>query len=148
MNERAPLLGSTPASPKPAGCPANENHNRTFLKQAGPLSICITLLLLIEFGAYLATIPLNQVMEANICQRLHPGKTIAPNDPICKDKSVQTELSMIRGWQSTFDFIPGLLVAVPYGMIADKFGRGFVLTLACLGITLSSGSYAIVCKYP
>ncbi|KAG8161996.1 hypothetical protein KVR01_007761 [Diaporthe batatas] len=149
MNERDPLLGSTtPACPKPAGSPENAKSNRTLRKQVGPLSVCITLLLLIEFGAYLATIPLNQVLEANICQRMHPGETLAPNDPICKEKSVQTELSMIRGWQSTFEVIPSLLVAVPYGMIADEFGRGFVLALACLGITLSSGSYTLVCLFP
>jgi MFS family permease len=148
MNERAPLLGPPPlaANPKPAVCSTNDNHNRALLKQLGQLSVCIVLIILIEFGVYLATIPLNQVLEQNICQHLHPGKTVAPNDPICKDKAVQTELSMIRGWQSTFDIIPGLLAAVPYGMIADKFGRRFVLTLACLGITLSSGSYSLVCK--
>lgn len=149
MNERAPLLGSTPARPTPAAGLTkdnNNNNNRVLLKQFGPLSVCIILLLLIEFGAYLATIPLNQVLEHNICQQLHPSKILAPKDPICKQKSVQTELSMIRGWQSTFDFIPGLLVAVPYGVLADKVGRRFVLALASLGITLSSCSYALICK--
>lgn len=144
MSEQTPLLESTPDTQNTS---RSNNQDRPALIQLGTLSVCISLLVLIEFGAYLATIPLNQVLEENICRQMHLGATLAPNDPRCKDKSVQSELSMIRGWQSTFDFIPGLLVAVPYGMLADKVGRGIVLTLASLGLTLSSGFYILVCMY-
>lgn len=148
MSERTPLLESesAPLTREPVDSPRKDSRESSVLEHLGTFSVCIILLVLIEFGAYLATIPLNQVLEENICQRLHLGVALAPNDPACKDKSVQSELSLIRGWQSTFDFIPGLLVAVPYGILADKVGRGFVLTLSSLGITLSFGFYVFVCK--
>lgn len=144
MSEQTPLLESTPVTRNPSG---SDSQDRRALRLLETLSVCISLVVLVEFGAYLATIPLNQVLEENICKRMHLGAALAPNDPRCKDKSVQSELSVIRGWQSTFDFIPGLLVAVPYGMLADKVGRGIVLTLATLGLTLGSGFYIFVCAY-
>lgn len=145
MSERTPLLEPAPPTHEPAESSRNNNQDSSILKNLGTLSVCVCLLVLVELGAYLATIPLNQVLEQNICQRLHPGIALVPNDPICKENSVQSELSVIRGWQSTFDLIPGLLVAVPYGILADKVGREFVLFLASLGITLSSGFYILIC---
>jgi MFS family permease len=37
----------------------------------------------------------------------------------------------------TFSCIPGILVAMPFGMVADKYGRKLVLLLALLGVILS-----------
>lgn len=146
MSEQTPLLEPSNTISEPANSSKISSRDQTVLRHLGTFSVCIILIVLIEFGAYLATIPLNQVLERNICQRLHPDLALEPNNPICKEKPVQTELSLVRGWQSTFDVIPGLLVAVPYGMLADKIGRELVLTLSSLGITLSSAVYALACE--
>ncbi|KAK8022905.1 MFS multidrug transporter [Apiospora marii] len=69
-------------------------------------------------------------------------------DPRCKGNDVQTELSFIRGWQSTLDYIPSLLTAVPYGFLADRRGRELVLRLSLIGITLASSFVVLVCSLP
>ncbi|KAB5551178.1 putative MFS transporter [Coniochaeta sp. 2T2.1] len=115
----------------------------------GIIIACFLLIILLELGAYLATIPLNQVLEENICRSFHPQ--LPPNseeDPRCKGKAVQAELSIIRGWQSTVDVIPGLLTAVPYGFLADRRGREMVLGLSLVGITLTSACYILICALP
>lgn len=147
-SERSPLIAP------PAG--RNESSQASHVpltqpkapKRLGIVATCILLIILIELGAYLATIPLNQVLEENICDRFHPQRPTHPDDHRCKDKDVQAELSIIREWQSTLDFIPGLLTAVPHGFLADRWGRELVLSLSLVGITLASACYILVCALP
>jgi len=115
-------------------------------RRLGIIVTCILLIILLELGAYLSLIPLIQVLEGIICDQFHPDRTAGQDgDAICKDNAVQTELAFIRGWQSTLEFIPGILTAVPYGIFADRYGRELVLGLSLLGATLSSGFYIVVC---
>ncbi|KAK1570030.1 major facilitator superfamily domain-containing protein [Colletotrichum navitas] len=113
------------------------------------IAICIFLIVIIELGAHLIAIPLNQVLEAIICHNLEPQMSPSAADDLrCKEEFVQSELSIIRGWQRTLEFIPGLLTAVPYGYFADRRGRGIVLTLSLLGITLSQAFQILICTLP
>ncbi|WQF90194.1 Putative major facilitator superfamily, MFS transporter superfamily [Colletotrichum destructivum] len=147
-NERTRLIAvsAPPGESRPTSPDAHTTES-TPRARFSIVATCIFLIILIELGAYLATIPLNQVLEEIIChnlQRLQPNV----NDLGCKDKTVQDELSIIRGWQSTLDYIPGLLTAVPYGFLADRRGREQVLSLSLLGITMSSAFYILVCALP
>lgn len=145
--ERAPLIlpeatrHGSPPEPEPAPAPSP--------KRLGLVAVCMLLILLLELGAYLASIPLTQVLEETICRAFHPPPTPAPapGDPRCKGNDVQTELSLIRGWQSTLDYIPSLLTAVPYGFLADRRGRELVLRLSLIGITLASGFLVLICMH-
>ncbi|KAK1564011.1 major facilitator superfamily domain-containing protein [Colletotrichum navitas] len=131
--------------------PPSPDAHRTKSIPRARLSIvatCILLIILIELGAYLATIPLNQVLEDIICHNLNWDLPPNAGESRCKTKAVQNELSIIRGWQSTLDFIPGLMTAVPYGFLADRRGREWVLSLSLLGITLASAFYILVCSLP
>lgn len=47
---------------------------------------------------------------------------------------------------SKFHVEAGLLLAVPYGVMADRHGRKVVLVLCILGIALGHVYYAVVCK--
>ncbi|KAL1894770.1 hypothetical protein Sste5346_005746 [Sporothrix stenoceras] len=93
------------------------------------------ILVLFEASGILQDIPLNQVLEENI-YRSFLGK-----DGDCSDRSentdVQTELSFLRGWQSTLNMIPGIVTAVPYGYLIDRHGRKLDLILNTVGIFLA-----------
>ncbi|TDZ21047.1 Efflux pump ustT [Colletotrichum orbiculare MAFF 240422] len=149
-SETTPLI--IPSSPggEPLAAPLSASTTKSTQqrKSLGIVTTCILLIILLELGAYLATIPLNQVLEEIICRNLDPHLPPDTDEPRCKDKAVQAELSIVRGWQSTLDFIPGLLTAVPYGFLADRRGRELVLSLSLLGITLSSAFYIFVCALP
>ncbi|OAA43932.1 MFS multidrug transporter [Beauveria brongniartii RCEF 3172] len=66
----------------------------------------------------------------------------------CKVEPVQAELAVINGWKETFDTIPGVLVSIPYGALANHIGRTNVLMLALFGSLLSECWLAMVCWFP
>ncbi|KAK1999783.1 ATP synthase F0 [Colletotrichum falcatum] len=106
--------------------------------QTKVIGLSMVFILLLEIGAYLQIPPSFQLMEEIICRKHYPGHTISQSDRgnVCKSALVQGELAMVKGWQTSFGCIPPLLTAIPYGVIADKYGRRLVLSLAILGITL------------
>ncbi|OAA38902.1 Major facilitator superfamily domain, general substrate transporter [Metarhizium rileyi] len=127
-----PSLPAQPSAPRPLGM----------------VTTCFALNILLEVGLFLITIPLNQVLEEVICQHSVSPRLPRANAARCKSKVVQSELSFIRGWQVTFDIIPGLLTAVPYGIMADRYGRELVLGLSVLGGALASSFSMLVCSLP
>ena len=141
-NEQSPLIRSDSDDYDNAH---SARWKSSALRPLGMMITCFLLNILMEFGLYLITIPLSQVLEEIICRGTILPDIPTANDPRCKDKTVQSELSLIRGWQATFDIIPGLLTALPYGLMADKYGREFVLGLSVLGGALTSTFNVLVC---
>ncbi|CBY02112.1 similar to MFS transporter [Plenodomus lingam JN3] len=82
---------------------------------------------IIDIGAFLADPPKTRVFEANIClgyYQEHDPSVIGDDgtipEKLCKLDEIQQKLAMIFGWQETFDAIPGILLAVPLGTMADR----------------------------
>lgn len=105
-------------------------------------------LFIAELGGGLFVAPSSAVMENIICRNYYPevSDNIMVSDPRCKRDDVQGTLATIRGWAYTFDCLPGILGAVPYGIMSDKWGRKPVFVLAIFGLVLSIGWVLIVCK--
>ena len=78
--------------------------------------------------------------------RYYPGLVLA-DDPLCKGADVQGYLATVVGWQNTFDSIPGIVGAVPYGVLSDRWGRRPVMGLSLVGIGLSFVWCYGVCKF-
>ena len=62
-----------------------------------------------------------------------------PSESQCKIAPVQDALAELFGWQAFFDGIPGLLLAMYFGVLADKRGRSGVLFRSLLGQVLAAG---------
>lgn len=78
------------------------------------LVLSFILIVLLEIGAYLAATPLTSILEAIVCRNIHPelaNVVLSSNggieDERCKDRNVQSELAMLRGWYMTFNYVPG-----------------------------------------
>ncbi|OLN96521.1 hypothetical protein CCHL11_00775 [Colletotrichum chlorophyti] len=101
------------------------------------IGLAMAFIVLVEIGAYLQIPPSYQLMEGIICRKHFPDHVLSNGeDDVCKSPIVQGELAMIKGWQNSFDCVAPLITSIPYGVIADKYGRRPVLSLAMLGITL------------
>lgn len=148
--ESSPLLGDVTDNGaarvdepnKPSGADATRAQ---FLRVVIPGSLIVACF---GFAAQFLSIGLSEMMEGSICQREYSNVTSPYTDPRCKNEAVQTRLATVKGWEQTFSLLPGLLLAVPYGMVADRYGPKFVLCLIWIGDILSQIGESAVCKFP
>lgn len=87
-------------------------------------------------------------------------------DPRCKEPDVQQTLAMARSWMMSVSMLvresslslllsactplltrvlAALLVQIPYGIVADNYGRRIVLFLGLLGVTASTAWNMLIC---
>ncbi|KAJ6782070.1 hypothetical protein PWT90_03148 [Aphanocladium album] len=112
---------------------------------------CLLAYFCLIIGDELTTTPVLQIRENIICRNMFPE--ISPGadlnkHPLCKSNPVQAELALIGGWELTFVMIPSILTGVPWGIAADKYGRGRILQLANLGVLLSFLWQIVVYSFP
>lgn len=105
--EASPLLEST----SPTITPASTAWNAFLLRHIVP--VCMITIFCLEVGDLLQMAPVNRILEGIICRDFYPEHAGAnplslTDDPRCKSTDVQSKLAMLRGWQSTLDFLPGL----------------------------------------
>ncbi|PLB39661.1 putative MFS multidrug transporter [Aspergillus candidus] len=140
-NEHSPLLGTDHVSDPLASA----SRKRIVMIAAS------TLVLACDFGFYLTTAPQTEIFQDIICRNymatLGKSSDTIPTEAICKSEPVQSELALVNGWKETSDVLPGILLAIPYGVAADRWGRKPVLLLGILGIMLGEIWVRVVCLY-
>lgn len=102
-----------------------------------------------DFGSYLSFAPQIDILEKTLCKRLHgrePPSTPFEqwSEPDCKADDVQTELALVVGWMAFFNTIPGIVLALPYGLAADRIGRKPVLLLSLVGLILEEVTVRVI----
>lgn len=123
------------------------------------LLICLALVL-VQCGDQLAQSPNSRIAEAIFCYRHYeitdPTKllldraTVGPGaiggvaEILCKGEAVQSQLSSLRGYQGFLDGLPALLLALPLGWAADKYGRKTLLTIGTLSFVFRAAWMQIV----
>ncbi|KAL3420515.1 ATP synthase F0 [Phlyctema vagabunda] len=117
--------------------------------------LCIVILAAVDSGFLEVLIPLTRIYENIVCTQwytlhdptaLKPG--VDPPEQICKIEPVQSELAFLRGFEGLFITLPSLLLAVPYGLLADKTGRKPVLLMSVLGLLFAITFVLVVCAFP
>ncbi|KAH7081199.1 hypothetical protein BKA63DRAFT_540380 [Paraphoma chrysanthemicola] len=116
--------------------------------------LALFLVAIVDMGAFLAEPPRTRIFEANLClsyYREHDVSVIGAHGSIpesfCKIDAVQQKLAMIFGWQDLFDALPGLVLAVPFGTLADRVGRKWIFTASLFGLQLSSAWTLLICYF-
>ncbi|PWY64054.1 MFS general substrate transporter [Aspergillus heteromorphus CBS 117.55] len=141
-DENAPLLGTTQVL-KPS---SSRSQKLTVMIAASTLTLAL------DIGFYLTAAPQTKIFENIVCQNYLAGlgnpAGMIPPEGICKSEPVQSELALVNGWKDTSEFLPGILLAVPYGVLADRWGRRPVLLLGILGVLLGEIWVRVVCMYP
>ncbi|KAI1676176.1 MFS general substrate transporter [Pyrenophora tritici-repentis] len=120
------------------------------------LLVCLifALIAFIDIGAYLADPPQTRIFEANLCYKyyLEQDPLVIGGDgtileELCKVDIVQQRLASIFGWQEMFNALPGLLLAVPFGTLADRVGRKWVFVASLVGIVFSFAWTLLICYF-
>lgn len=127
------------------------------------LLMSILFLFIVEFSLFVMEAPLQQIMEKFICHSKTMSKSAkrAPMDmgmgdmdgmegidPKCKQPDVQQTLAMARSWMMSVSMLVPLLVQIPYGIVADNYGRRIVLFLGLLGVTASTAWNMLILSDP
>ncbi|KAE8380390.1 major facilitator superfamily domain-containing protein [Aspergillus bertholletiae] len=141
--EQAPLLEEQPH---------RQPHREHSLWNTTRICIlCYTGALLFDSTQILRTMPRTTLFESIICQNYYAstntlGATLSKiPEHMCKANPIQAELVTTQTWLKVGESICALLVALPFGNIANTKGRSFVLTLAILGQILADAWIVAVC---
>lgn len=121
----------------------NKNTQRWQILLFGSL-----LIFLADFGFFLAIPPQTKIFEDILCRQYYAAHPTPLFEQNCKIVPVQSELARINGWKDTFDAVPSILVAVPYGALADRIGRKPCLLLSLVGVLISEVWTRLVCEFP
>ncbi|OTA26414.1 hypothetical protein BTJ68_10583 [Hortaea werneckii EXF-2000] len=129
-------MGHDSHEPKPDAEPAVAKSTIAWR----PVLLINMLFVLNGLGYFISVAPQTQLFENLVCDAYYQSsapqtapKQQKPSQDPCKVPAVQETLAMIFGFQTFFDGIPGLLLAMPYGVAADKVGRKPVLLLSMAG---------------
>ena len=141
VDEDGPLLLSE--SQSRSNNNEEEPHTRSFDKLVLYFMIIHFLL---GFCQIILVAPLIRLFENSICLSHFGYPTEGVEESLCKIPEIQGPLATIRGWKSTLDTIPVLVVAIPLGRMADVLGRRKILMLSLFGVVLSLVEIFIVCK--
>ncbi|EMD87920.1 hypothetical protein COCC4DRAFT_173223 [Bipolaris maydis ATCC 48331] len=131
--------------------PPAKTTNRPWVFWVVQVLVMVTI---IDVGAFLGEPPKTRIYETNLClsyYREHDSSVIDSNgsisEKLCKIDAVQQKLAMIFGWQDTFDAIPSILLAIPFGTMADRVGRKWIFAASLLGCELSSAWVLLICYF-
>ncbi|KAK2814624.1 hypothetical protein FQN49_008129 [Arthroderma sp. PD_2] len=92
-----------------------------------------------HFGASVAVIPHHDLFKSIIArQGARDGS--GTEDPGAKPVPL-----LLSGWRETFYLLPAALVAIPYGIAADRVGRKPILLLSFVGILLEGIATRLIC---
>lgn len=121
-HEERPLLG-----------PKGDSHEQKLRRRV--VVVSFTLVLLNDFAGFFLDAPQTSILEGNICSRYYQS-TPSPAGRDCTAGPVQAELAIVNQMLNTFNRLPGLFAAIPFGIIADRYGRRPVFVLTILGALL------------
>ncbi|POR35467.1 COP9 signalosome complex subunit 2 [Tolypocladium paradoxum] len=108
-------------------------------------------LFVVEVSVFIMEPPTQQIMEDIICRDRYPDHALrvpGVEDARCKSYDVQKTLAMVRSWSISAEMVVPLVVQVPYGIVADKYGRRTVLFLSLFGYVLRTAWIMIVLFFP
>lgn len=136
--EETPLLG-----PRTGGGGADKAFRRRVIITT------FIMVILVDLAAFFQEAPQMKILEGIICSRYYTVGTLATSaDPDCNIGPVQLELATVAQMLNTFNRLPGLIVAIPFGILADRYGRRPVLLLAILGALLQDIMLKAILWYP
>lgn len=158
--ETSPLLSPTPTT-QDQGHHIDFNPRHHILKsQAVILNIILLAVVFASFGDQLQESPVTRIYESVICYNYYskhdptklrlppsavgPGAIGGVDEMWCKADPVQDELAMLNGFQLFLDGIPGLILAIPFGWLADRYGRWSIVMLNLSQIALRTSWIQIV----
>jgi len=92
------------------------------------LGLLAAVIVLLTTADHLADTPQLRIWESTICTTYWEERDLTKaaqgiDEALCKAPQIQGQLASLRGYMTFFDAIPSLLLSLPVGFVADKYGR-------------------------
>lgn len=158
-NERTPLITTDVLS----DVPEEDQHTDLAHRWQYIVFLLISILVLAQCGDRLTNSPIARIKEAIICYNYYeehdprkllvgrsavgPGAIGGVAEKLCKIDEVQSDLASLNGYQDFLDGVPSLLLALPYGWVADRYGRKPILMLGIAAFVWKLLSVLFVCWF-
>ncbi|KAI0109611.1 major facilitator superfamily domain-containing protein [Nemania sp. FL0031] len=163
VDETAPLLTQSQPQPHSSTNSLNETAGDT-VPDAGLKSrlypravfFIFALSFVADLGGSLVDTPEVRLLEMAVCRDYylsHDPSVIGPpplsyvDEKLCKVNEIQVDLAYIRAMKSLLMTVPGLLLTIPYGRLADRIGRKPVAFLGMVGQVLAYFWVVLVCYF-
>ncbi|KAB8223906.1 major facilitator superfamily domain-containing protein [Aspergillus novoparasiticus] len=110
------------------------------LRASGWTPSVLTYLVICNFllagsGAFIG-LPLIRLIEDNLCRRyIQQGSSL--DERLCKTDQIQSELAYLNGSLLLVEALVGLVVAFPFGVLADRIGHKPIILLSTVGSQLA-----------
>ncbi|RAL10124.1 MFS transporter [Aspergillus homomorphus CBS 101889] len=134
-----------PGAPGQSKCssrPDSEISPRTRLRL---LITLIVILLSFEIGGQMIPGPMIRIIEAIACDnywRHHDPARLPVSghlpEHLCKIAEVQTEVATVKGYSDLLEGLLCAICAIPYGLLADRYGRRRAIRLTVPGFLLNA----------
>ncbi|KAJ5199115.1 MFS transporter [Penicillium cf. griseofulvum] len=146
--ETAPFLSSEPSDPLAPNQLEDSVDQNTGLPKSTRLRLLITLiaiLLSFEIGGQMITGPMVRVIETIACDnywRHHDPARLPVTghlpEHLCKVAPVQTEVATIKGYSDLLEGLLCAICAIPYGILADRYGLRRAIRFTVPGFFLNA----------
>lgn len=148
--EDAPFLD--PSHPKNERASQKTDNNASREKLRIRLMITLyAIILLVEMGSAMTQGPYTRIFESIACKhwyRDHDPSQLGSDGEVpedaCKSSAIQSEVATIKGVMEFFDGVSSVLLAIPYGLLADRIGRKPTIMLSIPGFILNMAISLVV----
>ncbi|KAL7904151.1 putative MFS multidrug transporter [Trichoderma velutinum] len=94
--------------------------------------------IVLNIGSYVSFAAQLAILQDIVCKSHYEKELPLSRDgDRCKVDAVQSEVAFINGWKDVFEMLPAIILAVPYGALADRIGRKKIFLLAIVGIGMN-----------
>ncbi|KAM0745507.1 hypothetical protein ACQRIT_000891 [Beauveria bassiana] len=141
--ETAPLLGHD--TPPPLQQKSSRPSPFTRRVSVVTILVYVVYFVALELSQSLPGNAFHQVVEENLCRDMH-GRADAE---FCgADNDVQSALAVLFAWHGTVQLLPGLLTAIPYALLADRYGQKPFIIINAFGVALAAAGDRFICYWP
>ncbi|KAJ6114009.1 hypothetical protein N7523_007326 [Penicillium sp. IBT 18751x] len=144
--EDAPFLDTPEIAPHVENKPVHPERNAAPSTITFRLKVILfAMVLAVEVGFSFLDGPMVRILESIACRQYYneadPSQIGANGqvpEALCKIGEVQAELAAVKGYHMFFDGLLSALMAIPYGLLADRKGRKSTLAWGIPGFAINS----------
>ena len=146
------VMDTEPLLPTPVTSKTHDDHYWTYVR-------VFAIIWLVNIAFQILQPAQTQIFEDIYCRQYYENSGRGPlpglglkqgrlPEELCKAGAVQKQVSSLKGWLEFYDAMPGLVMAIPIGILSDLFGRRPFFNLCFFVLAVQQAWITIVTLMP